>query len=153
MQLFAILFSYTILKQFFNILATQNKNYNQNWTFLTKDMILLKTSIFGPFRLKCYQGKIFCNFFVFAHTFTLKSSYCCAFVCGAAKLDKILLHVLVWHFRQHARHAGESTSERNLSVSLRRWRRKARLVQTKVKGSSINDVTKIWNTFFTLRLY
>jgi len=38
MQLFAILFSYTILKQFFNILATQNKNYNQNWPFLTLDM-------------------------------------------------------------------------------------------------------------------
>jgi len=38
MQLFAILFSYTIFKQFFNILATQNQNCNQNWPFLTKDM-------------------------------------------------------------------------------------------------------------------
>jgi hypothetical protein len=38
MQLFEILFSHTIFKQFFNILATQNTNYNQNWPCLTKDM-------------------------------------------------------------------------------------------------------------------
>jgi len=38
MQLFEILFSYTILKQLFNILSTQNQNHNQNWPFLTKDM-------------------------------------------------------------------------------------------------------------------
>jgi len=37
MQLFEILFSYTIFKQFFNILATQNQNHNQNWPFLTRD--------------------------------------------------------------------------------------------------------------------
>jgi len=36
MQLFEILFSYTIFKQFFNILATQNQNHNQNWPFLAK---------------------------------------------------------------------------------------------------------------------
>jgi len=39
MQLFEILFSNTIFQQFFNILATQNQNLNQNWPFLTKDMI------------------------------------------------------------------------------------------------------------------
>jgi len=41
MQLYEILISYTIFKQFFNILATQNQNHNQNWSFLTKDMIFL----------------------------------------------------------------------------------------------------------------
>jgi len=39
MQLFAALLSYTIFTQFFDILATQNKNNNQNWPCLTKDMI------------------------------------------------------------------------------------------------------------------
>jgi len=38
MQLFAIVFHYTIFKQFFNILTIQNKNYNQNCPFLTTDM-------------------------------------------------------------------------------------------------------------------
>jgi len=38
MQLFEILFSYTICKQFFDILATKNINYYQNWPFLAKDM-------------------------------------------------------------------------------------------------------------------
>jgi len=38
MQLFEILFTYIILKQFFNILATQNQNHYQNWQFLTKDV-------------------------------------------------------------------------------------------------------------------
>jgi len=37
-QLFEMHFSYTIFKQFCNNLATQNKNHNQNWPFLTKDM-------------------------------------------------------------------------------------------------------------------
>jgi len=38
MQLFEILFSYTIFKQFFNILAAQNQNHIQKAPFLTKDM-------------------------------------------------------------------------------------------------------------------
>jgi hypothetical protein len=38
LKLLKILFSYTIFKQFFNILATQNQNHCQNWPFLTKDM-------------------------------------------------------------------------------------------------------------------
>jgi len=38
MQLFEIIF---IFKQLFNILATQNQNHDQNWPFLTKDMIFL----------------------------------------------------------------------------------------------------------------
>jgi len=33
--------SLTIFKQLFNMLATQNKNHNQNWPFLTKDMNFL----------------------------------------------------------------------------------------------------------------
>jgi hypothetical protein len=43
MQLFEILFSLTrsIFKQFFNFFATLNKNYNQNWPCLTKDMDFL----------------------------------------------------------------------------------------------------------------
>jgi len=41
MQLFEILFSYNIFKQFFSILATQNQNHNKNWPFLTKDMDFL----------------------------------------------------------------------------------------------------------------
>jgi len=39
--LFAILFSYTIFEQLFNILGTQNKNYKRNWPFLVKDMDFL----------------------------------------------------------------------------------------------------------------
>jgi len=38
MPLFAIIFPCTILKQFLNILSTQNKNYYLNWPFQTKDM-------------------------------------------------------------------------------------------------------------------
>jgi len=41
MQLFEILFTYIIFKQFFNILATQNQNNTQNRLFLTKDMNFL----------------------------------------------------------------------------------------------------------------
>jgi len=38
MQLFELLFSCTIFKQFINILATPNQNHNKNWPILTKDM-------------------------------------------------------------------------------------------------------------------
>jgi hypothetical protein len=38
MQLLKILFSYFIFEQFFNILATQNQNHNQNCPFVTKYM-------------------------------------------------------------------------------------------------------------------
>jgi len=49
---FAILFCYTIFKQFINVLATQNKNYNQNWPFLTKDMNFFKVFTLLPFQAK-----------------------------------------------------------------------------------------------------
>jgi len=40
-KLFAIIFSNTILKQFFNILASKSKYKILNWTFLAKDLNFL----------------------------------------------------------------------------------------------------------------
>jgi hypothetical protein len=36
-----------LLKQFSNILATQNQNHNQNWPFLTKDMNYFSFTLSG----------------------------------------------------------------------------------------------------------
>jgi len=65
-------FSYTIYKQFFNILATQNKIFKSKMAISDKRYEFLKFSLFDPFRLKCSHGEIFFNCFVFAHSGTLK---------------------------------------------------------------------------------
>jgi hypothetical protein len=75
MLLFEILFSYTIFKQFFNILATQNQNHNQNWPFLTKDMNYFSFHSLALSGKNAGRGELPITFFVFARTVMLKHSY------------------------------------------------------------------------------
>jgi hypothetical protein len=39
LQIFALLYSYTIVKRVFNVLRDQNKNYIHNWSILVKEKI------------------------------------------------------------------------------------------------------------------
>jgi hypothetical protein len=66
-------FSYTIFKQFFNILGTKNKNKIKKRPFLTKDMIFFLIFTPCPFQAKMLAGGDFFNFF-FACTGTVKPS-------------------------------------------------------------------------------
>jgi len=65
MQLFEILFSYTIFKQFINILATQNQNHNQNWPFLTKDKNFLSFHSLAHSGENASKGEFSLTFFLF----------------------------------------------------------------------------------------
>jgi len=52
-----MIFSYTIFKEFFNILVTESKNKNKNQTFLTKDMNLKKDQSLALSGKKASRGK------------------------------------------------------------------------------------------------
>ncbi len=64
----------SIMQLFFNTFFS-NKNYNQNWPFLTKDRIFFKFSLFGFEAKMLRRGEFSIFFFVFACTGMLKSSH------------------------------------------------------------------------------